>query len=329
MRSVASGRRLSTRSSTCSRSAGIELLVHRELAGVDDRHVEAGLDRVIEEDRVHRLAHARRRAERERQVRDAARDLGAGQLGLDAAHGLDEVDRVRVVLLDAGADRQDVRIEDDVLGREPDLLGQDLVGAVRDRERGGRPSSPGRSRRTPSRRRRRRTGGRSVAWRMNSASPSLSEIELTTPLPCRHSRPASITRELRRVDHHRDARDVGLGGDQVQEPPHRGDAVEHALVHADVEDVGAALDLLARDRDRLVVLVVLDEATERGRAGDVRALADHDEVRLRRDRQRLEARTAACSCGGVRDRAARARPRPPRGSRGCARGACRSSRRRG
>ena len=28
---------------------------------------------------------------------------------------------------------------------------------------------------------------------MNASSPSFSEIELTTPLPCRHFRPASIT----------------------------------------------------------------------------------------------------------------------------------------
>ena len=83
MRSVASGRRFSTRSSTRFAQRRIELLVDRELAGVDDRHVEAGLDRVIEEHRVHRLAHARRRAERERQVRHAARDLRAGELGLD------------------------------------------------------------------------------------------------------------------------------------------------------------------------------------------------------------------------------------------------------
>ena len=33
----------------------------------------------------------------------------------------------------------------------------------------------------------------SVAWRMNSASPSFIEIELTTPLPWRHLSPVSIT----------------------------------------------------------------------------------------------------------------------------------------
>jgi hypothetical protein len=36
------------------------------------------------------------------------------------------------VLLDAGGDREDVGIEDDVLGREADLVGEQLVGALAD-----------------------------------------------------------------------------------------------------------------------------------------------------------------------------------------------------
>ena len=39
---------------------------------------------------------------------------------------------------------------------------------------------------------------------------------------------------------------------QVEERRHRLLAVEHALVHVDVEDVGAAAHLLARDRERAV-----------------------------------------------------------------------------
>ena len=110
----------------------IEIVVHRHLAGIDDAHVHAGFDRVIEEHRVHRLAHRLVAAERERQVRHAAGDVHAGQVRPDPARRLDEVDAVVVVLLDAGRDREDVRIEDDVLGREADLLRQDLVGARAD-----------------------------------------------------------------------------------------------------------------------------------------------------------------------------------------------------
>jgi hypothetical protein len=51
--------------------------------------------------------------------------LRARQVLLDPARRVDEVDGVVVVLLDAGRDREDVRVEDDVLGREADLVDQD------------------------------------------------------------------------------------------------------------------------------------------------------------------------------------------------------------
>ena len=55
---------------------------------------------------------------------------------------------------------------------------------------------------------------------------------------------------------------LGLGGDQVEEPGHRLLAVDQALVHVDVEDVGAALDLLAGDGERLLVIALLDQPGE-------------------------------------------------------------------
>src|SRR5690606_3068924 len=83
--------------------------------------------------------------------------------------------------------------------------------------------------------------------------------------------------------------DVGLDRDQVQEPGHGLLGIDQALVHVDVEDLGTAGHLLAGDLDRLVEAVVLDQLLEPGAAGDVGALADVDEVQLRRDHQRLEA----------------------------------------
>ena len=56
---------------------GRDVAVEHELAGIDDAHVEAGGDRVVEERRVHRFAHCVVAAERERQVRDAAARLRA------------------------------------------------------------------------------------------------------------------------------------------------------------------------------------------------------------------------------------------------------------
>src|SRR5690606_24346492 len=86
-------------------------------------------DGVIEEDGMHRLAHGLVAAEREGNIRDAARYMRIRQVLLDAFAGPDEFDGVVVVLLDARRDGKDVRIEDDVFGREPHLLRQELVGA--------------------------------------------------------------------------------------------------------------------------------------------------------------------------------------------------------
>ena len=72
---------------------------------------------------------------------------------------------------------------------------------------------------------------------------------------------------------------VGLRGDQAQERGHRLLAVEQAVVHVDVDDLGAVLDLLARDAQRRLVVAGLDQALEARRAGDVGALADVDEGR--------------------------------------------------
>ncbi len=55
-----------------------------------------------------------------------------GSVAVISPRRLDEVDAVVVVLLDAGRDREDVGVEDDVFGREADLLGQELVGARAD-----------------------------------------------------------------------------------------------------------------------------------------------------------------------------------------------------
>ena len=56
----------------------------------------------------------------------------SGKRRLQFARGLDEVHRVVVVLLDAGGDREHVRVEDDVFRRKADLRGQQLVGARTD-----------------------------------------------------------------------------------------------------------------------------------------------------------------------------------------------------
>ena len=59
---------------------------------------------------------------------------------------------------------------------------------------------------------------------------------------------------------------------------HGGDAIDHPFVHADIDDLGAVLDLLPGNGERGLVLAGLDQAGEPGRAGDIGALADVEEV---------------------------------------------------
>jgi hypothetical protein len=81
------------------------------------------------------------------------------------------------------------------------------------------------------------------------------------------------------VDHHRHPGDVRLGGDPLEEGGHRLFGIEQRLVHVDVDDLGAVLDLLAGDLDRGVIVAGEDQLLESGRSGDVGALADVDEAR--------------------------------------------------
>ena len=54
--------------------------------------------------------------------------------------------------------------------------------------------------------------------------------------------------EIGRVDAEWHLGDVGLGGDEVAELGHGGHAVQHALVHVDVKDLGSVLNLQLGDR---------------------------------------------------------------------------------
>ena len=47
---------------------------------------------------------------------------------------LDEIDGVIVVLLDAGGDSEDIRVEDDVLGRKVDARRENVISALADFE---------------------------------------------------------------------------------------------------------------------------------------------------------------------------------------------------
>ncbi len=143
-----------------------------------------------------------------------------GSFCLDLPRRLDEGDAVAVVLLDAGGDGEDVGVEDDVLGREADLLGQQLVGPLADRHLAL--DGVGLALLVE----RHHHHGRAVAQHL----PRVLQERLLALLHADgvddglalHALEARLDhRPLGRVDHERHAGDVGLGGDQVEERHHR------------------------------------------------------------------------------------------------------------
>jgi hypothetical protein len=111
---------------------GVDRVVDGKLAGIDDAHIHARLDGVVQEHGMHRFADWLVAAKREREVGDAAGDMNVRQGLADRPGRVDEGDPVAVMFLDAGRDGEDVRVENDVLGRKSRLLRQELVGAGTD-----------------------------------------------------------------------------------------------------------------------------------------------------------------------------------------------------
>ena len=255
---------------------GVDGVVDVELAGVDDAHVHASRDGVVEKDRVHGAAHRLVAAEREAQVRQAARDVRVRAAAADLPARLDKVDAVVVVLLDPGRDGEDVGVEDDVLGREA-VAGQQLVGALADLDLalagvGLADLVEGHD-----------DDGGAVAADLGGVLEELGLALLHADriddrLAGDALQPRLDDAPLRAVDHNGHARDVGLGGDQLEEGGHGVVRVEQPLVHVDVEHLRAVLDLLARHVDGGGIVAGHHQLLEAGRAGDVCALADVDEV---------------------------------------------------
>src|ERR1700677_1247584 len=262
-------------------------LIDAEHAGVDDAHIEAGLDGVIEEGGVHRLAHGIVAAKGKGNVADAAADLGAGKVLLDPAGGVDEIDGVIVVLFQAGADGEDVWIENDVFGGKANPLGQDFISAranflaalevvglalfVKSHHHDGRAITADQ-------------GGL-----LNEFFLAFLEADRVDDGLALDAFQAGLDDgPFRAVNHQRDARDVRFGSDQVEEPGHGLDAVEHSFVHVDINNLRAVVDLLPGHGEGFLEMAGEDQFGELGGAGDVGALANVDKVGVGADGQRLQ-----------------------------------------
>ncbi len=159
-----------------------------------------------------------------------------------------KVEPVTGVLFDAGRDGENIRIENDVGRIEANLLGQHRVRALADAD-----LALDRIRLPLLVERHDDHGSTVVAAQLRLPDErvlAFLEADRIHDRLALHALQARFdNRPLRRIDHDRHARDVRFGRDEIQESDHRLLRIEHALVHVDVDDLRAVLDLLARDRD--------------------------------------------------------------------------------
>ena len=199
-----------------------------------------------------------------------------GQVGLDPARGVDEVEGVVVVLLHTGGHGEDVGVEDDVFGRKANFVHQHAVGALADADlffvgRGLAFFIEGHHHYGCSV----LEHGCCVVAKLLFAFFQRDGIDDAFALKALE--PGLDDLPFGGVDHEGDLGDLRLAGQQLQVARHGGDAVDHALVHADVEDVGSVLHLLPGDADRFFEFAFLDQLGEVRRTGHVGSLANHDE----------------------------------------------------
>src|SRR5690606_34287554 len=265
-----------------------DLVIDLQLAGVDDAHLQPGLDRVVEKYRVYGLAHRVVATEGEGHVRHATRGQRIGQFVADIGTGLDKVDGIIVVLLNAGGHGKDIRIEDDVFRRKADFVDQNVVGAFADLLLA--------------------RGGVGLACFVKGHDHHGGTIALAQPGVLLelldsflHGDGVDDTLALDafeagfddvpfgRVEHDRHAGNIRFAGNQIEEGHHGLLRVQHALVHVDVDHLGAGFHLLQGHFQGLGVVLLADQAGKLRRTGDVGALADVDEQRVAVDGERLQA----------------------------------------
>ena len=224
---------------------------------------------------MHRFANLVVAAKTEGNIRYAAAHLRMRQVRFDPTRCVDVIDGIVVVLFHAGRNRKYVRIEDDVFGGKSNFVYKNSVGAlanadlvfigggltlfVKGHHNDGRAVLQ---------------YGRSVLAELFFAFFERNRIDDAFALEA--LQPGLNHLPFRGVQHEGDFRDFGLAREQLQEARHRRDAIDHAFVHADVDDVRAVFYLLAGNTNRFFELPFLHQFGKLRRAGDVRAFADHD-----------------------------------------------------
>ena len=195
---------------------------------------------------------------KEKETLDRPPEIEAcGKFTFNEPTGLNKVNAVLGVLLNPRGHREDIGVEDDVFWRKTSNLSQQFVASSADFIFSGEGIGLAFSSKAIT-----TTAAPNFmqirACSRNSSSPALRLIELTMHLPCKHLRPDSIivhfdesimtgTREM-----------SGSLAIKFKKGDHGRLRIEHPIVHVDVDDLGATIDLVLRNGERLLILAILN-----------------------------------------------------------------------
>ena len=257
---------------------------HRQdLGGVHDGRVESGLHTFVQEHRIEHLPGGRVQAEGD--VGDAQGEVDARVSFLDPPDGLDCLDAVAAHLLLPGRDREGEGIDDDVLLRQPPV-----VGDLGDQPLGDRHLV---------------VGGAGLPFLVDGQRHHCGTVFDDQPHDARkprigtvavlvvdrvHCAPAAECFQtglddvgFGGVDHDRQCRGRREAGGQSR---HVGGAVAAHVVDVEVEHVGAVAGLVLGGVQALLVVAGDHRLAERLGAVGVGAFADHQEARVLVERHR-------------------------------------------
>ncbi len=103
------------------------IIINRHLTRIDDPHSHALFDGMIKEYRVDRFTHRFITTERERYVRDTARNHGMRQVLFDPARRFNKVYAVVIMFFDPCCHRKYVRIKNNIFSRVAHFIDQNVI----------------------------------------------------------------------------------------------------------------------------------------------------------------------------------------------------------
>ncbi len=214
------------------------------------------------------------------------------QLAFDVFAGPDKVLSIVVVLFDPGRHGKDIRVKDNVFRWEANLFGQNFVRAAADLNFALAGVSL-----TDLIEGHHHHGGTVAAHQlrvMNKWFDTLFHGDGVNDALALNALQAFLDHfPFRGVDHNRHAGNVRLPGDEIKETHHRRFGVEHPLIHVDINNLRAALNLLAGNVQRFAVFLFFDQALELRGAGHVGTFTHVHKQAVIADVQRLKSGQSA------------------------------------